>query len=650
MTRLKVCFIGKYPPIQGGVSARGALLVSELSKLDHDVHVVTNASDVVKAYEIWTPGTSEQMDLSADGKGSTVPSSIRVVRQPSSLTRHIPNSSAAVSRLAGAALEVVRANQCDLIFSNYLEPYAVAAHLVANWTGLPHVVKTAGSDRFRLMKHPDMAPAYKAVLRSAACIIGPDHTLSALGIDGAAQAPAIPAIVPAELFHDDVEPLCLPSLVRDARVAGYDVISPDEPDEKKPTLGYYGKIGPAKGIYELLEAVGRIRGAGKSLNLVILGGAGEERALRAEVARLGITECVWLLPFIPYDKVSGYLRACDAIALLENNFSIKQHMPMKLRECLSTGTYSLVSREIMEKEPRRNEIIAGKYVSIVEDPTDVDSVERALDNLISPGPHLTKRAALPGVASSTTEWASQYESIFVRIARRGGGFGPASTGVLDRIVETAPWIEEVLQEKVGEAFDCFSEEFPVDSPLPVTALSFVRYTRIFWRKYWPDTPIWLSRYLTGAVWLAFDIEHFAGVPLYANNGSLAGKGQISYPLRTNFVRLLPRPDASSSQKVADVVSEMPMVASTVAPLFEGERADELVFLKKPDYSARIFRASAEVAQLIRSADGHSSKAELEERIGLHRSVFDTALEKLKSEWVIRNLSSRHDRRVVECGL
>jgi hypothetical protein len=67
---------------------------------------------------------------------------------------------------------------------------------------------------------------------------------------------------------------------------------------------------------------------------------------------------------------------------------------MKLRECLSTGTYALVSHEILEKEPRRNEIIDGEYVSVVEDPTDVDSIERVLDKLISSGLHIAKRATL----------------------------------------------------------------------------------------------------------------------------------------------------------------------------------------------------------------------------------------------------------------
>jgi hypothetical protein len=140
------------------------------------------------------------------------------------------------------------------------------------------------------------------------------------------------------------------------------------------------------------------------------------------------------------------------------------------------------------------------------------------------------------------------------------------------------------------------------------------------------------------------------VPLYANNGPLARDEEINYPLRTNFVRLLPKPDTSSAQQVADVISALPTVASTIARLFEHDRAEELVFLKKPDYSARIFRANVTVAQLIRSADGRSSRAELGERIGMHRSVLDSALEKLKSEWVIRNLSSRHDGRVVECNL
>ena len=43
---MRICVIGKYPPIQGGVSARNYHMAHELAKRGHQVHVVTNAREV----------------------------------------------------------------------------------------------------------------------------------------------------------------------------------------------------------------------------------------------------------------------------------------------------------------------------------------------------------------------------------------------------------------------------------------------------------------------------------------------------------------------------------------------------------------------------------------------------------------------------
>jgi hypothetical protein len=41
---MRLCLIGKYPPIQGGVSARTYQLAHGLARRGHDVYVVTNAA------------------------------------------------------------------------------------------------------------------------------------------------------------------------------------------------------------------------------------------------------------------------------------------------------------------------------------------------------------------------------------------------------------------------------------------------------------------------------------------------------------------------------------------------------------------------------------------------------------------------------
>ena len=42
---MKICFISKYPPIEGGVSARVYWLTKSLGEKGHEVHIVTNAQE-----------------------------------------------------------------------------------------------------------------------------------------------------------------------------------------------------------------------------------------------------------------------------------------------------------------------------------------------------------------------------------------------------------------------------------------------------------------------------------------------------------------------------------------------------------------------------------------------------------------------------
>jgi glycosyltransferase involved in cell wall biosynthesis len=50
---LKICIIGKYPPIQGGVSMRTYWHAHGLAALGHEVHVVTNAKEAVSPFRMY---------------------------------------------------------------------------------------------------------------------------------------------------------------------------------------------------------------------------------------------------------------------------------------------------------------------------------------------------------------------------------------------------------------------------------------------------------------------------------------------------------------------------------------------------------------------------------------------------------------------
>src|SRR5262249_40393589 len=84
---------------------------------------------------------------------------------------HIPMASPFVSKLVSLAADAHREQPFDVVHSFYMEPYGIAAHLVAQMVQRPHVVRMAGSDAGRLWHHPQFAPLYDHVLRSADAVL-----------------------------------------------------------------------------------------------------------------------------------------------------------------------------------------------------------------------------------------------------------------------------------------------------------------------------------------------------------------------------------------------------------------------------------------------------------------------------------------------
>jgi hypothetical protein len=108
--------ISKYPPIQGGVSARTYWLANGFAEKGIETHVITNANCVEKEYMI------------QDAYSGTTPNLHIHFIEPE-IPWHIPDSKLYVPRLLDKALQVIRENKIDLIDTGYLVPYAlVNAH------------------------------------------------------------------------------------------------------------------------------------------------------------------------------------------------------------------------------------------------------------------------------------------------------------------------------------------------------------------------------------------------------------------------------------------------------------------------------------------------------------------------------------------
>src|SRR5580700_9025576 len=66
---VKLCVIGKYPPIQGGVSMRTYWTAHDLAARGHEVHVVTNAKEAQAPFRIFMTGRDWERCDGAYGAG-----------------------------------------------------------------------------------------------------------------------------------------------------------------------------------------------------------------------------------------------------------------------------------------------------------------------------------------------------------------------------------------------------------------------------------------------------------------------------------------------------------------------------------------------------------------------------------------------------
>jgi Glycosyltransferase Family 4 len=211
---MKLCFVAKYPPIQGGVARDSFWTAFALAQQGVEVHVVTNAREVEDEFRVF--------DQPWDARLPPDPRRLAGERlaihytAPASGAGYIPWANPFVTKLAALATDVADQFGADLIFSYYLEPYALAAYLAASWTRVPFGVRHAGSDVGRLLLDPLVRTAYTRTLRAADYVVASPATIRRflrLGVDFARLHQLPPAALPERYFHPSAVPLDVNTLL-----------------------------------------------------------------------------------------------------------------------------------------------------------------------------------------------------------------------------------------------------------------------------------------------------------------------------------------------------------------------------------------------------------------------------------------------------
>lgn len=510
---MKICLIGKYPPIQGGVCVSNYWLIHGLAKQGHQVHVVTNADEVEEAYrKTFTEEDYAHLEPSFESSGGFV--RLHGVEHFSPVKmEHIPRSNPFVSKLASLATQAIRLHGCELIYAHYFEPYGVAGYLAAQWTGLPLVLRHAGSDLDRLMRVPSLSTTYHQILAAADGIITRPtlaYRFFSLGVPPSKIYPIIAPGAPEDVFGPGVEPLDLAKTVEACGWNALEARGEEAPqfDPELPTIGIYGKVGPVKGSYDLVAALSLLREEGLEFNFVALSQGRRAEEFKEILSASRVADRTWVLPFLPHWRVAQFNRACTAVCFLERDFPIGIHRPRVATEILACGTCLVLSQEIVEKQIYKDEIVDRETVLLVKDPKDHAELAEQLRFAIQ-NPSDAKRIGLAGrklvdsLANNYEECATNHIALFRRVlgesretvTDEGGqnladrvaeewsarhhsnGHGSQGAAWLDRIL---PWVRILFPDEFANLTSRFLATrsiSPADSHLNQAALEFNSFMR-----------------------------------------------------------------------------------------------------------------------------------------------------------------------------
>ena len=583
---MRICVIGKYPPIEGGVSALTYWTCHLLARAGHEVHVVTNADETEPEHRQWLlDGDAGRLEA-AYGSGSVRVSFTQAYHDDD--LYYIPAGRPTITRLVSVALEVVRRHRCDLLIGWYLEPYVMATSLVAAWTGRPYLLHHAGSDLYDLAAQPELGPAYREAIRAAAGVVSTVVPVEGLGMP-AQRNLGYPGLFLPTGFTSEGSMMDIQATARRLRERGCPSAHPGEPlAPGTAVIGAYGKLGVSKGTLDLVAAVARARAAGHAIALALVGAGRGWPGVVAAIREAGLLDVTTTLPALAPWHIPDFIRACTAVAYLERDFEVPQHRPVPPIEVLACGRPLLLSADVLPRVLPGPRDPVSDAIEVV-DPRDPEALTAAVTAVI--GRRRPSRAEIAHRLRDDGQIAAWYTSAFERVLGR-------PPGAANPLAAAYAASEAGLARAVRASED----------PDPV-----VRHTA--------------QRAIAEhhALWCRVDVESAAGIP--------------AFPVPVRRLPVLPRdrdalaacyPVASTWLRIAEFeVDAFAYLESGAvgdpAVLPSGQR-QILLFHKAPNLTHTISRISPALRDLLAASDGTWSLREYADAIGAVDDRLDRLLD------------------------
>lgn len=341
----------KYPPIQGGVSRDSYWLARLFAEIGHEVTVVTNSFEVESEYRLTLDQSDDAFLEGNFGKGSI--RLIRTYKDPAHI--YIPINNPSVSKIVGLCLQAIEESRPDVIYTHYVEPFGFCAMIVSLLTGIPYIIRHAGSDVGRLMQTDQLKPAYKEVFRKAALVLNSPRlfgTFQSFGVE-----PHRLLSINTSYLHPDIF-----------------APSPNVVSNEHLTLCIYGKAGKVKGSFALMRAIRQLKDKDEDVYLKARWGGRAMPLVTDFIEKLKIADRVELLPFVAQWRIPDFIHSCDVSLFLEHDFNIKIHSPSVPRELLACGSPFITTAEIADKRNYRELFVNGENCLVVSNPNDTDQL------------------------------------------------------------------------------------------------------------------------------------------------------------------------------------------------------------------------------------------------------------------------------------
>jgi glycosyltransferase involved in cell wall biosynthesis len=307
---MRICFVGKYPPIEGGESTKLYYLASALAKRGHSIKIVSNCNAIPD---------ENKVSLCADDMENLAPYGVATFSVGRAVSRNvIPDYYPASEELASLLHRVLAAEPVDVVVGWYLLPYAFAASTVAQALRVPFLVQHAGSDIKRLLGDYRLKDLLLRMLRSADGILAYPSAVTYFRSLGCKNVFTHVSGIPNH-FH----PI---------------------PDGKRSdrTYLFLGKLSRGKGLDLLIEAFAHL----PKLRLLVVG-PNENRFHYSRVVAERQISNVEFGDAIPPWRVPDLLRSVAGVIVPEWNFGVAEHRSRVPVEAILCGTPALVSAQII---------------------------------------------------------------------------------------------------------------------------------------------------------------------------------------------------------------------------------------------------------------------------------------------------------------